>query len=218
MHTQRILADLQLCSLAAAASCCCLLQTYLRNEGVKSLSYNAAGRSQIAGGDSVQALEEELASSSRKHDAAGLVSIVVREREERPVKVRRQAGAAGMHARACVHGVLAHSLRQCATRQRRFRLSFLRATWQQQPGISPGAGAYSITTMLLCVPQQPQERLVAMGGKLVTLKEQAGEAPNGTSFMITTGPTPELDATNLIVGKVRRLLAVRTARVDRGYQ
>jgi cyclophilin family peptidyl-prolyl cis-trans isomerase len=47
-----------------------------------------------------------------------------------------------------------------------------------------------------------QERLVAMGGKLVTLKEQAGEAPNGTSFMITTGPTPELDATNLIVGKV----------------
>lgn len=41
-----------------------------------------------------------------------------------------------------------------------------------------------------------------MGGKLVTLKEQAGEAPNGTQFMITTGPTPELDATNLIVGKV----------------
>lgn len=55
---------------------------------MKSLSYNAAGRSQIAGGDSVQALEDELASSSRRHDAAGLVSIVVREREERPVKVR----------------------------------------------------------------------------------------------------------------------------------
>ena len=35
----------------------------------------------------VQALEEELASSSRRHDAAGLVSIVVRESEERPVKV-----------------------------------------------------------------------------------------------------------------------------------
>jgi len=47
-----------------------------------------------------------------------------------------------------------------------------------------------------------QERLVAMRGKLVTLKEQAGEAPNGTQFMITTGPTPELDTTNLIVGKV----------------
>ena len=43
---------------------------------------------------------------------------------------------------------------------------------------------------------------MAMNGKLVTLKEQAGEAPNGTSFMITTGPTPELDKTNLVVGKV----------------
>lgn len=42
-----------------------------------------------------------------------------------------------------------------------------------------------------------------MGGKLVTLKEQAGEAPNGTQFMITTGPAPELDATNLIIGQVR---------------
>jgi cyclophilin family peptidyl-prolyl cis-trans isomerase len=26
----------------------------------------------------------------------------------------------------------------------------------------------------------------------------------GTSFMITTGPTPELDKTNLVVGKVMR--------------
>jgi cyclophilin family peptidyl-prolyl cis-trans isomerase len=55
---------------------------------------------------------------------------------------------------------------------------------------------------MLCLLVLLQERLVAMGGKLVTLKEQAGEAPNGTQFMITTGPTPELDATNLIVGKV----------------
>lgn len=62
-------------------------QTYLRNEGVKSLSYNAAGRSSIAGGDSVQALEEEMQASSRRHDSAGLVSIVVREATERPVKV-----------------------------------------------------------------------------------------------------------------------------------
>lgn len=69
--------------------CCvpCTTQTYIRNEGVKSLSYNAAGSSQIAGGDSVQDLEAEFAASSRKHDQAGLVSIVVREAEERPVKV-----------------------------------------------------------------------------------------------------------------------------------
>lgn len=63
------------------------MQTYIRNEGVKSLSYNAAGRSSIAGGDSVQDLEEELSASSRKHDAPGLVSLVVREATERPVKV-----------------------------------------------------------------------------------------------------------------------------------
>lgn len=47
-----------------------------------------------------------------------------------------------------------------------------------------------------------KERLVAYGGKLVTVTEQAGAAPNGTSFVITTGPCPELDGTNLVVGRV----------------
>lgn len=49
------------------------------------------------------------------------------------------------------------------------------------------------------------ERLVAMGGRLVTIKEQAGEAPNGSAFAITTAPAPELDASNLVVGQVRDL-------------
>lgn len=62
-------------------------QSYIRNEGVKSLSYNADGTSLIAGGDSVQALEDELASTNIRHDTAGLVSIVVKEAVERPVKV-----------------------------------------------------------------------------------------------------------------------------------
>lgn len=69
----------------------CLLscqQTYIRNEGVKSLSYNAAGQSLIAGGDSVLQLEQELEASSRRHDASGLVSLVVKETTERPIKVR----------------------------------------------------------------------------------------------------------------------------------
>jgi hypothetical protein len=35
----------------------------------------------------VQDLESELASSSRRHDQPGLVSIVVREATERPIKV-----------------------------------------------------------------------------------------------------------------------------------
>lgn len=47
-----------------------------------------------------------------------------------------------------------------------------------------------------------KERLVAMGGKLVTLTSQAGEAPNGSAFCVTLGPAPELDRTNLVVGRL----------------
>jgi peptidyl-prolyl cis-trans isomerase B (cyclophilin B) len=47
-----------------------------------------------------------------------------------------------------------------------------------------------------------KERLVAVGGKLVTLTSQAGEAPNGSAFCITLGPAPDLDRTNLIVGRL----------------
>lgn len=43
---------------------------------------------------------------------------------------------------------------------------------------------------------------MAYGGKFITIKEQAGEAPNGTQFCITTAATPDLDATNLVVGRV----------------
>lgn len=43
---------------------------------------------------------------------------------------------------------------------------------------------------------------MAMNGQLVTVKEQAGEAPNGTAFTITTAAAPELDRTNLVVGRV----------------
>ncbi|GBF92527.1 peptidyl-prolyl cis-trans isomerase, chloroplastic [Raphidocelis subcapitata] len=50
--------------------------------------------------------------------------------------------------------------------------------------------------------REVKERLVAMRGKLVTVKTVAGEAPNGSSFAITLGAAPELDATNLVVGCV----------------
>lgn len=84
------------------------MQTYLRNEGVKSLSYNAAGKSAIAGGDSVQDLEEEMAASSRRHDAPGLVSIVVREAEERPVKVSPCTLLCGAEGCSCACRHTAH--------------------------------------------------------------------------------------------------------------
>jgi hypothetical protein len=55
-----------------------------------------------------------------------------------------------------------------------------------------------------CLPpvRPVKERLVAMNGQLVTVREQAGEAPNGTAFTITTQAAPELDRTNLVVGRV----------------
>ncbi|KAG2442733.1 hypothetical protein HXX76_002815 [Chlamydomonas incerta] len=109
-----------------------VLPTYIRNDGLKSLSYTANEVSPISGVDTIDALEAELDKQTRKHDQAGLVSIVVREKEERPVK----------------------------------------------------------------------ERLVARDGKLITVLEQAGEAPNGTQFAITTAPSPDLDATNLIIGRL----------------
>ena len=46
------------------------------------------------------------------------------------------------------------------------------------------------------------ERLVARDGKLMTVQYQAGEAPNGTGFMITRGPAPQLDRLNLVIGRV----------------
>lgn len=73
--------------VAFSGSAASAAQTYIRNEGVKSLSYSADGNSEIAGGDSVQALEDEFAASSRRHDQSGLVSLVVKEATERPVKV-----------------------------------------------------------------------------------------------------------------------------------
>ncbi|KAG1674603.1 hypothetical protein FOA52_001852 [Chlamydomonas sp. UWO 241] len=46
------------------------------------------------------------------------------------------------------------------------------------------------------------EKFVARDGKFITVQMQAGEAPNGTAFVITRGPAPDLDRTNLVVGKV----------------
>lgn len=52
------------------------------------------------------------------------------------------------------------------------------------------------------VARPVKERLTAVGGKLVTLTSQAGEAPNGSAFCVTLGPAPDLDKTNLVVGRL----------------
>ena len=45
-------------------------------------------------------------------------------------------------------------------------------------------------------------KLVAEKGKLVEIIERSGVVPNGTGFAITVAPAPELDALNLVVGRV----------------
>jgi peptidyl-prolyl cis-trans isomerase B (cyclophilin B) len=47
-----------------------------------------------------------------------------------------------------------------------------------------------------------KERLVAYQGKLVKVQDALGEVPNGTGFTITTAASPQLDSTNLVVGRV----------------
>ena len=49
---------------------------------------------------------------------------------------------------------------------------------------------------------ETKDKLVAVKGQLITVTEVLGELPNGSGFAITTGPAPQLDATNLIVGRV----------------
>ncbi|KAK9821515.1 hypothetical protein WJX74_005994 [Apatococcus lobatus] len=52
-------------------------------------------------------------------------------------------------------------------------------------------------------PKKTKQRLVAYQGKLISVEENLGGAnPNGTSFAITLRPAPELDPSNLVVGRV----------------
>ena len=60
-----------------------------------------------------------------------------------------------------------------------------------------------------CFPPQ-------VGGQLVTVTETFGEAPNGTAWAVTTQPAPELDPTNIVVGKVVEVSAVRLGGVGDG--
>ena len=86
----------------------------------------------------------------------------------------------------------------------------------------------------------PKKKLVAVKGKFETievrlrslrsivihrlsLQEGGGKRPNGTGFAITTGPAPELDATNLVIGRVlegmdvvTRMCAFPTVKDNRG--
>lgn len=76
----------------------------------------------------------------------------------------------------------------------------------QNPGSAPRhdrAGAVSLVVREPPGTPPPKTRLVAINGKFVTVEEPRKGAPNGTAFVVTMAPAPELDATNLVVGTLR---------------
>lgn len=48
----------------------------------------------------------------------------------------------------------------------------------------------------------PKERLIATGGKLISVKDSPPPQPNGSAFVITTRADETLDGTHLVVGRV----------------
>lgn len=49
---------------------------------------------------------------------------------------------------------------------------------------------------------ESKDSIKAIDGKFVNVTQVFGQRPNGTEFYITTGPAPDLDSTNLIIGRV----------------
>ena len=125
------------------------------------------------------------APAALRHGGAGLVSLVVREDKEREVTERLVAmgGKLVRGARPRLAGAAAAGRRpgRRPGAPPRGRRGAARAT------LSPHAPAY--------VPPPPPP-------PQVTVTNVAGEAPNGSAFAITLGAAPELDATNLVVGRV----------------
>jgi hypothetical protein len=70
------------------------LQDYVRVAGLRQLSFTSTGECPIAGGDTAEELEVEMAAARHHHDAEGLVSFVV----------RGDAPRCGTHADTWRHG------------------------------------------------------------------------------------------------------------------
>ena len=76
----------------------------------------------------------------------------------------------------------------------------------ENPGSAPRHDRAGVVSLVVRDPPgtpPPKTRLVALNGKFVTVEEPRKGAPNGTAFVVTMAPTPELDATNLVVGSLR---------------
>ena len=76
----------------------------------------------------------------------------------------------------------------------------------ESPGSAPRHDRAGVVSLVVREPPgapPPKTRLVAINGKFVTVEEPRKGAPNGTAFVVTMAPAPELDATNLVVGSLR---------------
>ncbi|XP_065860672.1 peptidyl-prolyl cis-trans isomerase CYP26-2, chloroplastic [Euphorbia lathyris] len=76
--------------------------------------------------------------------------------------------------------------------------------WERESkcaGIKNLAGTVSLIVRDPLKPP-PKMKLIARGGKLEIDEEQVGTDPNGTEFVIATKDSPELDASNLVIGRV----------------
>ncbi|KAF2325511.1 hypothetical protein GH714_029671 [Hevea brasiliensis] len=79
-------------------------------------------------------------------------------------------------------------------------------------GIKNSAGTVSIIVRDPLKPP-PKLKLIARNGKLEIDKEKVGTDPNGTEFVIATGDSPDLDDSNLVIGRVLEGMEV-VERID----
>ncbi|DBB15283.1 TPA: hypothetical protein ACH3X3_003538 [Trebouxia sp. C0006] len=65
-----------------------IAQGFIKNSGQRSLTYDATNISRVAGGDTVEELEAEMAESTHRHDAAGTVSLIVKDTRTKAGKTK----------------------------------------------------------------------------------------------------------------------------------
>lgn len=146
--------------------------SYIVNGGLRNLTYSAGGETKVTGGDSAS---EQLVPEF-----------------EKKLHKHDSAGIVSLY-------VFDNEEREVRIVCTRFDGQRLR-TKQRSPPTPPFTHTHTHAHTLCNM--QIKERLIARDGKLVTIQEDTVPAPNGTSFTITLKPLPELDETNLPVGRV----------------
>ncbi|GBG64971.1 hypothetical protein CBR_g48720 [Chara braunii] len=86
---------------------------------------------------------------------------------------------------------------------------------QNRQGGAIGNQKGSVSLVALALNREPpKQKLIAKNGKLVVVEEPGVPDPNGTEFAILREDAPELDATNIVVGRQSSSGARRMARLD----